>query len=441
MGKPLQIFEHDKLTVGHPDDFKDSHKKLLEAYHKKYIQKKSKYSEKPQFFSLIKDGVQFKQYVGVIKVGNLTIEVLPKIDGLPSDPQEEKVSKKLWQNFLYEMFKYSDNLKASISSVSQLNSKNNNFLEIYIKYFLNEVEYLQRTGLIRKYHKTEGSLNSLRGGLLFSKHITKHIIHKEKFFCSYTKYDSDNMFNQMLYKALNVLDKKNVSSKLNSQIKSILLNFPEVKNIEASKSFFDKIVYDRKSNAYKLAIGLAKFIILNLHPDLKSGGDETYAIMFDMNKLWEKYVFKKLKYLIEKDKKEFEVKSHKAMSFWRRENHKIQQIDPDIVVSKIVKTPEGTKINTHMVLDTKWKLDEAESNNLKQMFVYNQFYFDEHTPKKVVLLYPSIKEETKVEDGTFINPEGRSVKFGECSLIYLALNNKKGKLELDFPGLVKYVTE
>ncbi len=434
----IRVFEHQSIRLGDfVDDkikFEIRHLNQFKNYHKKEIERRKKGSDKAVYFSLISDGIQFKQYVGVIKIGSLVIEVLPKVDKLiiKDDDNENKL---IWQTFLYKMFKYAADVKGNITSYAPLKHQSNNFLDLYLSYFLAEVDYLFKTGLIKKYHKVEANLNSLKGSLLFQKQFSKNSIHQERFFCEYSKYDTNNLFNQILYKALVHVKRINSSPKLISKIEGLIINFPEMKNIEVSEAFFEKIVFDRKSSSYKTAINLAKFILLNLHPDLNNGQSDTLAIMFDMNRLWEVYVYKKLKEKL-KGNNELKVLPQNEIGFWKKSKVKSRTrvVKADIVVQR-------NDVNC-AVFDTKWKIDSGyvfpDEDNLKQMFVYNQLYFKNSKEKRSALIYPS-KEAKETEIGNYINNSGSN--FGECSLVYAPLKYTEAEgLEIDLDNLLKYIT-
>ena len=76
----LQVFEHHTLKVDEESSFKIVHFNALEKYG---------YKTKEKFFSVGNKRIKFSNYVGVIQVKNLTIEVLPKADN-NSDNQTSK---------------------------------------------------------------------------------------------------------------------------------------------------------------------------------------------------------------------------------------------------------------------------------------------------------------------------------------------------------------
>ena len=67
------VYEYDSLIVGSTgyQEFTKCHLQVLEIFYHKSIIK---------YFNLIRNGIKFCNYVGVLQVGNLQIEILHKID-------------------------------------------------------------------------------------------------------------------------------------------------------------------------------------------------------------------------------------------------------------------------------------------------------------------------------------------------------------------------
>ena len=100
---------------------------------------------------------------------------------------------------------------------------------------------------------------------MFNKHIKKNLVHKERFYVSYTNYDKDHLLHQILFTALDLLSSINYNPLLYSRIQKLLLNFPELNKLKVSSSTFEKIVLNQISS-YSNAIEIAKLILLNYHP-------------------------------------------------------------------------------------------------------------------------------------------------------------------------------
>jgi len=383
MNSTITVFEHQSLEIKDPII-----RKALETF-----------SGKKDFpyYSLIHNGVKFNSYVGVIQVGKTIIEILPKAD---KNNDENK-----WRNILIGMLRTVYNFDVKAPTQSSLKIKPNSIIELYFEIFVKEVEYLLHTGLSKQYRKIENNSNTLKGRILFSKHIQKNLIHKEKFFVNYTTYDKEHMLHKLLYKTLKLLQKINTNVALQSKICALLLNFPEMPDIKVTEDTFNKITYSRKTEAYKNAINIAKLLLLNYHPDLRGGLNSVLALMFDMNKLWEKFVYKSLKKYLWNEG--YEINEQVSKPFWES-----RKIKPDIVINK------GGK---NLVLDTKWKIldDNVENisdSDLKQVFVYSLYF----NAQKVALVYPA--------GNGYKNINGEFEKFPNetknrtCDLIFIEVN-------------------
>src|SRR5690606_4255124 len=163
---------------------------------------------------------------------------------------------------------------------------------------------------------------------------------------------------------------------LTSRYQNVLLDFPEQKDIKISESLFDQICYDRKSTAYQTAIDIAKIILLNYHPDLSQGSNHVLALMFDMNRLWEKFVYRSL---LRFASTEIKVHGQNQKKFWRSENGSSKKIIADIVLENM----NGTTT----ILDTKWKNIDGSlpsDDDLRQMYAYSKH----HNNAQVFLVYP-----------------------------------------------------
>jgi 5-methylcytosine-specific restriction enzyme subunit McrC len=349
------------------------------------------------YYSLIRNGIQFNEYVGAIQVGNTLISVLPKAD---KRQNEDEAEKNKWNKVLVDMLRVVHGFNVKAPSSSQLKIKNNSVLDLYFELFIIETEYLLHRGLVKKYRKTEGNLNSLKGSLDFSKQVNKNLVHKERFFTKHTTYDKEHLLHFILFKTINVLKRINTSSALAGKINRLLINFPEMPNQKIEESDFDKLIFNRKTIGYKKAIEIARLILLNYHPDLSKGKDDVLALMFDMNALWEKFVLMSLK-----NSQKFKVRGQASKYFWKPEGSQRRSIKPDITIA--------TK-EYNYVLDTKWKLVSSKPSieDIRQMYAYHHYF----EAKKVALLYPG---DADYLTGKFVEVVNqKQLSDMECGLLF-----------------------
>lgn len=373
MGRLIQVFEHDKLT----SKSLCSRGKELGV---KIIDKLWQYNDanKNIYFEAIRHGVKFKNFVGVIQIGGTTIEILPKADRTNNNSQEEK---DVWHNVLLKMLGHCKKIKITAVSEASLRKRYHSLLDLYFELYLNEVNQLLQNGLVKRYNQYSGNVLALKGRLNFAKNIQQNSIRKERMFTTHQVYDHNHVANQILYKGLLVL--KSVSSDVNlvDRINRLLSHFPEIIEIDINKSHFEKLVPNRKIASYNEALKIAKMIILNYSPDIKGGGENMLALLFDMNKLWEEYIYRML---LKDTDPSITVSFQNRDKFW---NEKL--IKPDIVLTQTVNI-DGNEQNVNYIIDTKWKVKERaepDDDDLKQMYVYNMYWESERS----MLLYPTTK--------------------------------------------------
>lgn len=382
----IRVSEFEKLYYDDSKPFKKKHWEALCRYQEQQYKKADGGIE---YYRILNKGVQFTNYVGVIQAGNLTIEVLPKTDRAKTtaanstveelkkenDPAAE--SKQSWHNVLLQMLKECRLLQVNHVDYASLNLKSNSILEIYIELFLAETEKLLHEGLVKKYRKAEGNKLAMKGQLMFAKNISQNLVHRERFYVRYTEYNRTNIYNQLLYKTLCLIPSVSSNPWLADKVNRLLLDFPEMPDCKVTAATFDKLVYDRKTGRYKEAMHISKMLLLNYRPDITGGSESVMAILFDMNKLWEEFVYRRLKK--EETKFEIRVQRQQSANFWKTDLlYRSKTIRPDIVIKKDKQM---------IVVDTKWKMIDdliPADDDLKQMFAYNLFW----SCNKSVLLYP-----------------------------------------------------
>lgn len=396
MGTPskrIEVFEHETIRLGQ-DFITDEKVVKFEAAHLKSLQEFYGSTGVP-YFTLTHNGIRFNEYVGVLQIGNLTIEVLPK-----ADKNETNTVK--WKRLLIGMLRKVGVFDIHSPSSSALSLKNNSILDIYFELFVKEVEFLIHAGLIKKYRKKEGNVTALKGSLQFSKHIQQNLTHQERFYTRYTTYDVTHQIHIILYKALLLLKQINTNAGLQSRIGSLLLDFPEMPSLHVNEAIFERLVFNRKSDRYRKSIEIARLLLLNYHPDLSKGRNNILALMFDMNLLWEKFIVVSLR-KYKTDIKYIHAQSSKP--FWQAEEGSKSIIKPDL----FIELNSGEK----MVLDTKWKNlygKNPSPEDLRQMYAYS-LYYDANT---VNLVYPS---EDKSRKGCFLHKDNGAKSELTCGVI------------------------
>lgn len=403
MPRLIQIFEHERLTLheNERDDYLTPNE----------LEKLYEFNDRNnnEYFTGIRNGVKFTKYVGVIQIGGLTIEILPKADKKAHSLKDDYTK---WRNALLNMLAICRQIKVDSVSEASLHKRYYSILDLYFDIFLDEVLTLLRKGLIKKYYKQSSNQTALRGRILFSKNIQQNLVHQERVYTNHQVYGYEHTINQILLKALSILSKIVSNSNIKDRIARIKLDFPDIQEIEITKSHFDKVKESRKTKSYVEALKIAKMIILNYSPDIKNGQENMIALLFDMNKLWEEYIYRML---LRSNMKGYEIKYQNSQKFW--ENKTIQ---PDIVVVK-----SEADIQETYIIDTKWKIIDyrkPSDDDLKQMYAYN-LYWD---AAKSMLLYPKTEDFPE----SFGNYHKGRNQGSACKIGFVNVLDETGKLDM-----------
>jgi 5-methylcytosine-specific restriction enzyme subunit McrC len=149
-------------------------------------------------------------------------------------------------------------------------------------------------------------------------------------------------------------------------------------------------------------------LLLNYHPDLSGGRNNVLALMFEMNYLWEAFVYKSL---LRHKPEGVSVREQVYKRFWKKENGYGVGMQADIVISS------GTE---NFVLDSKWKnigANNPSPDDLRQLYSYSHYY----DAKQTALVYPG---EPDIKKGHYLDINGNDISDRNCSVITLNVNDK-----------------
>lgn len=388
--KIISVFEYQNLRIG-DHGFKQLHLdallKLNELHNNAYFQPIAK-------------GVRFNQYVGTIQVDGLTIEINPKADKSDDDNK--------WKGFLLHMLKACGKLSPQSTGVANVNRQYLNLLEVYFELYLKEVEKLIRKGLIKQYRLETKNTKALKGKLEFAGHIQHNLIHKERFYTKHQIYDTDHLIHQILRNATEIVEQFSRGTRIYDLTKRIELSFPKVKSEKITAQQLNSIKLNRKTEHYSYALELARLIILNYSPDIASGKEKMISLLFDMNELWEEFIYIQLKKYLTQNNSEWVIEAQSTKSFIG-----FHYLKPDIVLTNTV---TGEKI----VIDTKWKLGDkyVSIQDLRQVYTYGRYW----NAEKVMLLYPGSNENQNFRQ--FVNSNDQLTH--KCKLGFINVFNKEG---------------
>ena len=316
------------------------------------------------------DFLQAQNYVGIIqaKSGD-SLEILPKIHDNDNGSNKEAVENS--KRILLRMLKTLKNHPFKNINIANLKSLNLPLFEIFISMFLDEVSKLIKIGIKSDYVELEDNLKFLKGKLKISEQIRKNIVHKERFYVYYQEFSIDRAESRLIKSTLEFLYRRSKSSRNQRLIREYLFIFDEISSSSDINADFSRLKLNRQTKHYEQALLWSKIFLQNKSFSPYRGNDVAFALLFDMNALFESYVGnfikKKLPGVILQHSEKHLV-----------ENPKSFRLRPDIF------------LEDKFIADTKWKIvkskDDISQADLYQLYAYGKKY----ECGRLYLVYPRI---------------------------------------------------
>jgi 5-methylcytosine-specific restriction enzyme subunit McrC len=326
-----------------------------------------------------------RNFVGVVAAPGLALEILPKIDGLGDVGEAEALGR--IRHRLVHMLAAALDLDIDAGRITALGSQKDNLLELLIRLFADKLMDAARAGLPRRYAAAEDDLPALRGRLDLVRQFTLRAAAPEKLACRYDEFLVDTPLNRVMKAAVQRLRRLARRAETQRRLAELDFLYADVGPIGSVDPA--AIVLDRTNGRWRELLDLARLILGQRYQTTSLGRTDGFALLFDMQALFESYVAAMLRRAYAGSG--MRVVSQGGRLFCL---HEIEeggtgrgrfQTKPDILLKR------GD--STIAVLDTKWKRLLSHGDDPKhgvsqadiyQMIAYGRLY---RCPS-LVLVYP-----------------------------------------------------
>ena len=326
-------------------------------------------------------GVQAKYMVGVIKCKNIQIQILPK---LICENDEDRC---ILKNLIY-MLSFTKKLDIKANEAAKLANTRNPFLEVLIREYANSLFECLKRLTPKKYVREEDNLTYLRGKLKFTENIRYNAANQAKFYCEYDEFSENNILNQLFLFVATCL--YNISGDGNNRkiLKFIINYYSDIELQRFDKFKVNKIILARNQKLFQKPFNLAKMFIENASVDLSCNKFENITLVWDMNKLFEEFIFEVMKKYSSELGYTPTAQKHRKLLV-DENNSTLRSTYVDIMLKK-----HGE--NEEIVLDTKYKkfekIDDFSDNDVFQVSSYCLLHGADHA----ILLYPQWMEKIDI---------------------------------------------
>lgn len=363
-------------------------------------------------------GIKTKSWVGVIKYKNLHLEILPKLisANVNNDGEISEAERSIILKNLIFMLSYTKNLDIKTNDNAKLATEKNPFIEILIREFANSLfESLKRL-TPKRYVREEENLNYLKGKIKFSENIRYNCANKAKFYCEYDEFSENNLLNQLFLFVSTCLYNISNNSYNKKTLKFIINYYSDISFVRFDKFKVRKIKLTRNQELFKNPFSLAKMFVEQTSVDLSKNKFENITLVWDMNKLFEEFVYEILK-----RQTSLSVSAQKGKRLLKNVDSKIRNTYVDILITKPQK----------IVVDTKYKelqsIKDFDNKDAFQVITYCLL----HNTNKAVLIYP--KFNNNINKNYELNIDKKVCPF-------FIENNPCNKEKIDYKYTIKFLT-
>lgn len=370
--------------------FKEYQEKEIENCDLDKLQAYLKCQKLGSALKVTRNGIKAKSFVGVIKYKNLHLEILPKLiskNANNSNEIQEEERSIILKNLIF-MLSYTKNLDIKTNENAKLANEKNPFIEILIKEFATSLFEALKRLTPKKYVREEENLNYLKGKIKFSENIRYNCTNQAKFYCEYDEFSENNPLNQLFLFVSTCLYNISNNSYNKKLLKFIINYYSDISFVRFDKFKIQKIKLTRSQEFFKKPFNLAKMFVEKTSVDLSKNKFENITLVWDMNKLFEEFIFE----LIKRKIPECSPIAQKTKRLLRS----TQETRRDTKVDILVQHPQ-------VIIDTKYKkftnFDDISSSDIYQVTTYCTLY----GYKKAILLYPQYDDIEPDETGFYIN--------------------------------------
>ncbi|WP_340014044.1 McrC family protein [Paenibacillus sp. FSL K6-1318] len=318
--------------------------------------------------------ISAKNYVGVVAMKDGTqIEILPKLYSRNDESSEAQT-----KSVFIQMLRSIKGIPYKQFSTTSLQAEKNNLLDVFIRMFIEETRTLVKRGLKLDYQERMGNESFYKGKLQVSQHIKYNASHRERFYIAYDEYSLNRPENRLIKITIEFLLRFSRSTANQKDLYSLLAVFDNIEISAQLEQDWARISTDRSMKDYQTILEWCRLFLSGQSFTPFKGEDLACALLFPMEKVFERYVAEIIKKMIVHPYVQIKTQDRTHRLY---DSPKRFQLKPDIVV----RGPSGV-----VVLDTKWKLlSTTPDYGISQSDMYQAYvYSKKYNANKVYLLYP-----------------------------------------------------
>lgn len=325
-------------------------------------------------------GLRARGVVGVIATRGCQLEILPKIEGAGG----ANVDDATLRHRLVDMLAVARDIRVDLTTVAQLAWQRDTVLEFLIRLFCNKLADAARQGMPQQYTDREDDLPALRGRLDVNRQFSILAASPQKLACRFDERSPDIALNQVMKAAVGKLSRIAQAPDNQRALRELGFAYAYISEVSPDDLRWDLIVLDRTNTRWRELLSLARLFLGDRHQETSTGSTDGYALLFEMNVLFEEYVARLLARALAGTGLRVSAQGGHRYCLFDGKTGRFRT-RPDLIIR------DGGR--TAVIIDAKWKristrIDDPKrgvsQGDVYQAMAYGRLY----DCPNVVLLYP-----------------------------------------------------
>ena len=324
-------------------------------------------------------GLRARGVVGVIATPGCQLEILPKIEGAG----ESAVDDATLRHRLIHMLAVARDIRIDVRAITRLGWQRDTILELLIRLYCSKLADAVRQGIPQQYIDQEDDLPTLRGRLNVTRQFSILAVSPQKLACRFDARSPDIALNQVMRAAIGKLARLARAPDNQRALRELNFAYADISEVPPAALRWDLIALDRTNTRWRELLSLARLFLRDRHQQTSAGPIDGFALLFEMNILFEEYVGRLLTRALAGTGLRVTAQGGHRDCLFEGETGRFRT-RPDLIVRR------GSQIA--LIIDTKWKrikrIDDPKrgvsQTDVYQLMAYGRLYDCPH----VMLLYP-----------------------------------------------------
>lgn len=369
----------------------------LRAFDLERARKQTPTGKRPEDYTIFEwdeDDAKAREWVGVLQIDGLQVEVVPKVDRRVEAGVDDDA---MARHNLLTMLSYTPDTPIRERDLASLVRHDVPLHELLFKLFADRLERELIRGVERGYVERHEDLATVRGRIDLTRQVLAFGGRGERFACVHDVFEEDTALNRILLATALTLSRITTVLGTQKTLRHCTALLGRVQRVPLMPHLFTRVRLTRQTERFEPLLALSEMLLGKQSPGMSGGDHDSFSLFFSMSAVYEGFVGGFYRRHVEPLLPEVVMREQGGsrkfdLLFSSRSHRGRLKLEPDFLFE--CEDEEGELRN--FVIDTKWKRidwkdsgDSVKREDLYQLHAYMTAYEARH----VALLYPDVGVE------------------------------------------------